>query len=162
VCGCDMHSFFETFVRTGHGIDFNRYLGLIGLRMRLSWAAARGPDGIPEPDLRVFSWDPPGESPPALGITDPKSCWGKAGLHTGDIVTGVNGKPVASAADFRALVRRLHTGDTLAVAVRHQGSPMHTIVTVSGYDRPSVRIEEIEGATERQRRLRARWEACDP
>lgn len=161
-CGCDMHSFFETYVRAGHGIDFNRYLGLIGLRMRLSWAAAREPDGIPEPDLRVYAWEPPGESFPALGITDPESCWGRGGLHTGDIITGVNGKPVASAADFRALVRRLHAGDTLAVEVRHQGSSMHTVVTISGHDRPSVRIEEVDGATERQRTLRARWEACDP
>ncbi|HEX7571696.1 MAG TPA: PDZ domain-containing protein, partial [Bacteroidota bacterium] len=148
--------------RTAHGIDFNRYPGLIGLRMRLSWATARGTGGIPEPDLRVYAWDPPGERSPALGITDPGGCWGKAGLHTGDIITSVNGKPVASAADFRALVRRLHTGDTLAVEVRHQGSSMRTVVTVSGYDRPSVRIEEVDGATEKQRTLRARWEACNP
>jgi predicted metalloprotease with PDZ domain len=161
-CGCDVHAFFETYVRAGHGIDFNGHLGLIGLRMRSSWAAAQEPGGIPEPDLRVYAWQPPGKSLPAIGITSPESCWGRAGLHTGDLITGVNGKPVMSAADFRALVRRLHTGDSMAVEVRHQGSLMRTVVTVSGYDRPTVRIEEVRDATERQRRLRARWKACDP
>jgi predicted metalloprotease with PDZ domain len=161
-CGCDMHPFFETFVRAGHGIDFNRYLGLIGLRMRLSWAPAREPGGLPEPDLRVYTWQPPGENSPALGITDPESCWGRAGLHTGDIITAVNGKPSTSAADFRELVRHLHPGDSLAVEVRHQGTTVRRVVTVSGYDHPSVRIEEVKEATGRQRALRARWEACDP
>jgi predicted metalloprotease with PDZ domain len=162
LCGCDMHSFFDTYVRAGHGIDFNRYLGMIGLRMRLSWVTARDPGGSPAPDLRVFAWLPPGESSPALGISDPESCWGRAGLHTGDIITGVNGKPAPSAADFRTLVRGLHTGDTLAIEVRHQGEFKRAFVTVTGYDRPGVKIEEIMGVPERQRALRDLWKASAP
>ena len=162
VCRCDMHPFFQAHVRGADAIDFNRYLELIGFRMLSTRTPATDADGNPEPDLRVYAWQPPGELFPALGISDPASCWGKAGLHTGDIVTRVNGRSAPSAPDLRALLRRLHTGDTLSLGIRRGGESMDALVTVSGYERPDVRIEELSGATERQRRLRNLWKACTP
>jgi predicted metalloprotease with PDZ domain len=162
VCGCGMHALFESFVRTARGIDFNTALGLIGLRVHLVWEAARDTSGEPEPDTRVFAWQAPWDSLPSLGITDPESCWGKAGLHTGDTIIRVNGTPVSSAADFRGYVSRLHPGDTLWIDLRRGGTPVRAGVSVTGYNRPSVVLEEIPGATGKQRTLRSLWETSAP
>jgi predicted metalloprotease with PDZ domain len=162
VCGCDMRSFFATYVRAAHGIDFNRYLELIGLRIRLTWGAAVDAGGMPEPDLRAYAWQQPGMNVPVLGITWPGSCWGRAGLHTGDIITAVNGTRLTTAGDFRTLLTHLHTGDTVVVDVRRSGDSARRIVVVTSYERPGVSIEEIPGATGTQRALRRRWESCTP
>ncbi len=162
VSGRDMREFFETNVRTAGNIDFNRYLTLIGLRMELAFIPARDTAGLPEPDRRVFAWQPPGERFPAVGITDPTTCWGKAGLHTGDVVTAAGGKPVVSAADLRSVFRSLQTGDTLAIEVLHNGSPFRTVVYVTGYDRPQATIREIPEATPEQKELLRKWRACAP
>ncbi len=162
VCGYDMHAFFESYVRAPGTIDFNRYLGLIGLRMGLSWTVARDSTGTLEPDVRIYAWQAPDDSLPSIGITDPETCWGKAGIHTGDVITDVNGRPPGSAADFRRVVRSLRTGDTLTIGARHQRDPIHAVVVITGYDRPAVRIEEIKGASEKQLALRLLWESGAP
>jgi hypothetical protein len=64
-------------------------------------------------------------------------------------------------ADFRALRARLRIGDTVQVAVARPSGAWHTRVVVAGYQNPVVRIEELPGATERQRTLRAQWLAAD-
>ena len=162
VYGCDMHGFIASFVRAAREIDFNGALGLIGLRMHLSWEGARDTAGEPLPDKRVFAWQAPWDSLPAIGISDPASCWGTGGLHTGDFLIGVNGTPVASVADFRALIGRLQAGDTLALDLRRGSLPVHARVRVTGYVRPIVGIEEITGATGKQRALRTLWEVSAP
>src|SRR6267143_3230224 len=52
VCGCDVTPFFDAYVRNAGAIDFDRYLGLIGLRTRVTWAPAVN-NGAPERDLRI-------------------------------------------------------------------------------------------------------------
>ncbi|HEX4600841.1 MAG TPA: PDZ domain-containing protein [Gemmatimonadales bacterium] len=98
---------------------------------------------------------------PSLLITDPTSVWGKAGLHSGDRLTDLNGTPVATGADFRALRGRLRIGDTVRVTVARPSGAWHTHVVVTGYQYPVVRIEELPGASERQRTLRAQWLAAE-
>ena len=161
VCGSDVHSFFEEYVRGEKSIDFDRYLGLIGLRTRVSWSPSLNPDGRPAPDLRVYAWEQPGDTGPSLGISNPSSCWGNAGLHTGDRITAVNGNPVG-AAEFRALLGRLRIGDTLNVDVKRAGTARRASVIIAGYESPVVRIEDVPELTDRQRSLRARWAAGTP
>ena len=136
-CGCSVGAFFQRYVREAHAIDFDRYFQLAGLRARVSWSPALGPDGRPLPDLRLFAWAPPGEASLGLLLSDPASAWGRAGLHSGDRLASLNGTAIPSVPDFRQALGRFHLGDT-------------------------VRIEEIPEATERQRALRARWLAGLP
>jgi len=162
VCGCDVRSFFAAHVRNGQPIDFDHYLGLIGLRVRLSWKPALSSDGQPAADLRLFAWLPPGDRFLSLLLSDPTSAWGRAGLHTGDRIVSVNGAPLATMDDFRALRRRLRMGDSVQIAVQRPTGPWNTTVVVTGYDQPVARIEAIPEATERQRVLRGQWVAGAP
>ena len=157
VCGCKVHAFFETHVRGPRPIDFDQYLRLIGMRIQVSWMPALGRDGQPTADLRLYAWQPPAESTLSLVITNPGSTWGRAGLHTGDRLAALNGTAVGTVADFRSIVTRLRIGDTTAVEVRRPRGVWRTAVVVAGFERPVVRLEEIPGATEGQRGLRAQW-----
>jgi predicted metalloprotease with PDZ domain len=53
VCRCDPHAFFVTMVRGAHPIAFDRYLGLIGMQLLVSWAPSVGPEGQPAADGRA-------------------------------------------------------------------------------------------------------------
>ena len=162
VCSCNVHGFFDAHVRGPQPIDFDRYLRLIGLRAHVAWTPALGRDGQPAVDLRLYAWQPPAESLLSLVITNPGSAWGRAGLHTGDRLAVLNGAPVATVAYFRSIVTRLRIGDTAALEVRRPSGAWRTAVVVAGYERPVVRLEEIPGATERQRTVRAEWIAGSP
>lgn len=161
VCRCNVRPFFDDFVRGNKAIDFNKYLGLMGLRSKLSWTAALTAEGKPAPDIRVYSWQAP-TGALHLGILDPASAWGKAGLHTGDVIKTVNGNPVATPREFFSIARNTQIGDRLPVEVqRPNGSMYRTTVVVSGYQQAVVEIAEIEGVTERQRVLRKQWTTGD-
>jgi predicted metalloprotease with PDZ domain len=168
VCGCSVKALFDDHVRAASAIDFDRYLRLIGLRTRVTWSPALGRDGRPAPDLRFWAWLPTTEGGGAeerslrLLLFDPGSVWGRAGLHTGDRLAAVNGAPLTTMAAFRALLGRLRVGDTVRVEVTRPAGAWRASVVVPGYDRQSVRIEEIPEATERQRALRARWLTAAP
>lgn len=157
VCGCDVARFFENHVRGEQAIDFDRHLGLIGLRSRVTWSPVLDREGRPAPDLRTRAFVGEGERVVSLLISDPESVWGRAGLHSGDQLVSVNGAPMATPGEFRAVLGRARIGDTLRVEVMRPSGPWRTTVVVTGYDRPVVRIEEVPAATERQRVIRARW-----
>lgn len=162
VCGCAVRGFFDRHVRAANPIDFDGYLRLAGLRTRVTWSPALGRDGQPVPDLRVFAWLPPGEHALRLLISNPASAWGRAGLHTGDRLVTVNGAPLAAMPDFRRVFGSLRIGDTVRVEVARAGGAFRATVVAAGYDRPTVRLEELPGATARQRSLRDRWLAGEP
>jgi predicted metalloprotease with PDZ domain len=133
----------------GRPIDFDRYLRLIGLRARVAWGPAMW-NGEPERDLRIFGWEPPGEGGVRLVVSDAESIWGRAGLHTGDRLVALDGVAVTTWPELRARLVRLGMGDTIRVAVRRDAGPFETTVTIAGFQRPRVRIEEVPGATEAQ------------
>jgi predicted metalloprotease with PDZ domain len=161
-CGCPVKPFFDAHVRGAGAIDFDRYLGLIGLRARVTPGPALGNDGKPIIDFRLRAWLPPGESSLRLLVAGPESVWGRAGLHTGDRLIAMNGMPVATTADFRALLGRIRIGDTVRVEVSRVGGPFRADVVMTPRERPFVHIEEIPGAGEPQRALRAAWLAGRP
>jgi predicted metalloprotease with PDZ domain len=117
VCGCHTHDFFERYVRSAHMLDFNRYLALAGIQVRIDSVADSAPDGTPRPDLRVFGWRPDGARHPLLRIFERNSAWAQAGLHTGDTVLVINGSPIDSVQQLRAAILRLRIGDTVRVVV---------------------------------------------
>ncbi len=159
ICGYDLHPFFRDHVLGYKAVDFDKWLRLMGLQKSIEWKEVISADGKPSPDLRVYSWQPPNETELRIGITDPSGCWGKAGLHTGDILRNVNGSVIKTAADFRQLLRGVHVGDTVVIEVQRPTGPWKTNVIVSTYRQPEVTITEITGATEKQKRLLAEWKS---
>ncbi len=156
VCKCNVHGFFEDCVH-GHKImDFNKYLGIIGLNLTLSWADALNADGKPAPDLRVYSWQTV-DSATRLEITDPLSCWGNAGLHTGDKIIAVNSMPIYNPKDFRTILSGLHVGDKLLMEIQRPAGTWQTPVFISSYKQPKPVITKITETTKLQRELFEQW-----
>ena len=78
-------------------------------------------------------------------------------MHTGDRLISLDGRAVASASDFRPWLGQLRVGQTARLEVMRDGVVSTATVLITGYDRPTVRLREIEDATAEQLRLRARW-----
>lgn len=70
---------------------------------------------------------------------------------------GTASQGLADPADFGSRLVDLRMGDTMRLEVRRPAGPFHVTVTVTGFERPVVVIEELPSATERQRALRAEW-----
>jgi predicted metalloprotease with PDZ domain len=157
ICGCNVHQFFQDYVYGNKQIDFNKYLRLIGLQYNITWQDVLSDDGKPAPDLRVFSYQLPGETIPRIGITNPLSSWGRGGLHTGDVIKSVNGKPVTVAADFRPLIRNAKLGDTILIEIERPSGVRKTNVLIGSYQQPVVHISEIPVTTEKQHNLYMQW-----
>lgn len=156
VCSCEVTNFFDAHIRGSAPVDYNRYLALIGMRARVEQAVQRGSDGQPQPDIDVGSWDSP-DGKSRVRIRDPQSAWGRAGLHTGDVLVSVNGAPVPRWLDFRRMLSAMKVGDNVPVVVSRDGREATTIVTITAYMQPSVALEELSNVTDQQRRLRAEW-----
>lgn len=157
VCRCEVTPLFDAYIRNGgKRIDFDRYLGLIGLRTQVQWKPAMDQDK-PRLDLRIFAWKPPGEPELRLTIVDPESVWGRAGLHSGDRLLSVNGAAPRTWGDFRNILRGLVLGDTVRMEVGRGADRQVTTVVATGYIQPVVRIVPLPGATPAQRALRDRW-----
>jgi len=162
VCSCDAQSFFDAYVRGVGTIDFDHYLRMIGMRTQVSWSPALASDGKPAPDLRISAFSNNEDSALTLKLSNPVSAWGRAGLHTGDRLISVDGRPVETTTNFRNWLGKLHIGDTARVEVMRDGAVSQVSVSIEGYERPTVRIVEIADATPEQRRLRAQWLKAEP
>jgi predicted metalloprotease with PDZ domain len=161
-CGCHLHDFFERYVRGSELLDFDRYLRPLGLRLRRALEPARDGAGAPRPDLRVYAIVPRGEQRPMLVITDPRSTWARAGLHTGDRVVAMDGMPVTDFPALRTALRGLRLGSRVRIDVLRGGQPVSAAVAIGGYSRAGVALEELPSVTPRQRRMRERWLAAVP
>ncbi len=157
ICQCNVHSIFNDHIYGNKPIDFNHYLALIGLRVDTSWVIAADRDGKPYSDLRVYAYQLPGDSSVRIGINEPSSCWGKAGLHTGDIVRSVNGIAVTNAMNLRRQLNNMKMGDHVIIEIQKKGSIFKTGVIVTGYMQPFVKIEAIKNQTEKQKQLLLSW-----
>lgn len=156
-CGCDVRPFFRAHVRGAEPLDFDRYLALIGLTARVTWTPSLKGDRSPQPDLRVFAWQPAGEAGLRLYVLDTASVWERAGLHTGDRLVSIDGAPIADLAAFRARIGPLGINDSVQVAVRRPGGDYRTRVVVTGFDRAVVTIGDLPAVTPEQRALRDAW-----
>ena len=157
ICGCSMRRFFLDHVHGPAPLDFNRYLQLIGFTLRVAWEPAVDAHGAPLPDLRLYAWQPQGETDMRLMVLDTMSVWEHAGLHTGDRLVSVNGALVPDPAALWAIVRSLHIGDSLRITVRRAAGIYSVDVTETGYRRARVTIDVRPDATPAQRALRNSW-----
>jgi predicted metalloprotease with PDZ domain len=158
VCACAVKPFFDAHVRGAQPLDFNKYLGLIGLSAeQKSEAVLR--DGAAVPDIRLWAWNPPGDSLLALAVNNPLTIWGQAGLHSGDRLITINGSVARSWPEFRRHLAGARIGDTFHLVVQsgRATAPRTVSVRVSGYEMPAVTVSENFTATEKQRRLREAW-----
>jgi predicted metalloprotease with PDZ domain len=162
VCGCNVAPVFDAHVRGGHPIAFDDYLRHIGLRVDVAWRPALGDDGRPVADYRAYPYDLGDGAGPRISISNPASAWGRAGLHSGDRIRAMNGTATSSADVVMRAIRGLRSGDTLRIEVEHRGSSRTTIVIMTPFDRPVVRLIDAANATPAQRVLRARWESGQP
>jgi predicted metalloprotease with PDZ domain len=135
-------------VRGAAPLDFDRHLRLEGLTTRVTWAPAVW-NGELERDLRIFGWEPPGESGVRLVISNPSSIWGRAGLHSRDQLLAMDGAPLATWPELRARLQRLRIGDTVRVRVQRSGGEETfeaTIVVADSTGRWSVSFRCKSGA----------------
>ena len=159
VCGCNVHQFFTDHVYGNKQIDFSKYLKMIGLQYTTEWKDVLLSDQKPAPDLRAFAYQLPGEDVLKIGLSNPTVAWGRAGLHTGDIVKTVNGKTLANAMEFRSIQRNAKIGDTIIVEVQRPSGTQKINVLITGYQQPVVRITQVPAITEKQKRLYEQWVA---
>lgn len=156
VCDCEVHTFFEQYVRGKKQIDFNKYLQLIGVHMDLSWQQATDENGKQRPDIRIFARETSAGSM-SLGIIDPLGSWGIASLHTSDLLISMNGKLIKNYDDFNAVVRPLKIGDTVSVVVNRSSGIFKTDVLISGYKVPVVHLSRTNPVTDTQQKLFETW-----
>jgi predicted metalloprotease with PDZ domain len=157
VCACSVRALFDAHVRGAAPIDFDRWLGLAGLRVVTTPAPVLDREGRSAPDLRMWAWQPPSGGALQLVVTNPASSWGRAGLHSGDRLTSINGRSMRTWPEVRALLTSAHIGDTLRFEVARAAGAFRTSVVMRGYDRPVARIEALPSSTRRQRAVREGW-----
>jgi len=155
-CGCSVQDFFQQYIYGNYSIDFNKYLQLAGLHSNVSWIDATDDENRPLPDLRIYAWLD-AQHKLLLGITNPQSVWGKAGLHTGDEIISISNIPVITQKDFFAAIGKLKIGDTISIEVKQPAGIRKADVVIDGYKKAKVQIEELTSATEQQRKLRWHW-----
>jgi len=158
VCGCETKSFFDTYIRGSTPIDFNRYLGLVGMRVDTTSRGAVDSAGVPIPDRRIYVWNTP-DGVPHLLLDSPTSAWGRAGLHSGDVIVSMNGVPVANFTAFRQLLVHWRVGDSVRVVVSRPSGRYATTVVIAQARPVIAHITDRPAATAEQRSLRAAWDA---
>jgi predicted metalloprotease with PDZ domain len=158
VCGCkEAHTFFEDYLYQGKPIDFASFLSRVGLRLQHDQPSAIDRQGRPLPDTRVFSWILRDDTSLRIGITNPNSCWAMAGIHTGDIITAINGLPMHTRSDFQTAMNRLHIGDTALLRLKKETGTKIVPVYITGYSTPLITLTEDPAANTKQRRLLQQW-----
>jgi putative serine protease PepD len=67
-----------------------------------------------------------------VGVSDVQSGSGadNAGLKAGDVITAVDGKPVTTPAQLRAVIAAHQPGDKITVTIRRDGSTKSVDVTL--------------------------------
>lgn len=158
LCNDDVQLFFKDYVYGGNAIDFNKYLKLAGLQFQLAYAPATNNDLQPAPDLRAYVWQPSGDSFYHIAVTSPVSCFARVGIHTGDIIMALNDKIIGKRQDFYTALNTLHINDTLQVTTKRNGSTIKIPVVITGYNKPIVKIIQLNNSSTQQQRLLELWE----
>jgi predicted metalloprotease with PDZ domain len=162
ICGCNLRGFFDQHVRNPGQLDFNDYLRSIGYRVTVDTIPATDSVGARQPDLRIWANPPRNGGRMRVMISNPSSVWGKSGLHTGMEMVAFNGAQIDSFPDFRRALRNVKLGDVVPVDIVHGDKRSRVLVTVTGYDRPRVRITDAPNLTPAQLKRRRLWGAASP
>ncbi|HLY71049.1 MAG TPA: hypothetical protein VKR53_15050 [Puia sp.] len=157
ICHCDIHPFFENYIRGNLMIDFNNFLFLVGLKMNVTKNVLLGDDKKPAVDPSIFAWSETATNSIKLGITDPQGCWGKAGLHTGDVLLRINDSAVSSADEFYSRFDNFKIGDTVIMEVKKRDKANKIVVLLKTHDVTLVSIKRLPKPSAKEERLYAEW-----
>lgn len=164
VCGCSFKRFFDDYVSGTKPFPLDAMLALAGWKTLVT-SVSTDSLGRPLPDLRasITSMNGVGSlgsyagSPARLSLNVPNGSFGRAGLVDGDFIRTVNGKPIHTPDDFKAVLKGTKVGDRLTVEYTRAGAPRRTIVTVLPYRRLHVAIVDLPHVTARQGMIRHAW-----
>lgn len=157
ICGCNVKSFFDSFVRAKRPPDLDRCLALAGLKMHVKWKKAASPEGTLTGDRRIEADVVHGEASPRLFLWDLNSSWGRAGLHTWDQMKTFNGSPVQTYGDFVGFRDSTRVGETVMLGVNRDGVDRRVEVKIEPYEWPRVIISRVQRPTARQNAVFDRW-----
>jgi predicted metalloprotease with PDZ domain len=159
VCGCDLHHFFNDYIRGTRPLDIDSFLRNIGLHAVISRAPAVDSTGHVLPDLRVFGYVPEDDRHIRLVIFSTPNAWWLAGLRTGDDILAINGREIGSAGEFRDVLAQQTVGDTLVVDYLRAGQRGHARVPLTAYEKVRVELHQLPELTTRQHEMLLRWTA---
>ncbi len=157
ICNCDVHLFFENYIRGNKMIDFDKYLMAFGLKMNITKKVLLGDDKKPVADGSIFVWNGATAHTIMLGITNPQGCWAKAGLHTGDVLLKMNDAEVKSDDDFYSFLENLKPGDTVNIEIKRKDKITRTRVYLNTQYVIRVSIESLPKPSDKQGRLYSEW-----
>ncbi len=115
--------------------------------MRMHGPAGRGFIGVRPiemtPELRQH-FGAPEDAGVMVGSVEPDGPAAKAGLQVGDIVTKVDGDPIASTRELVRTVRHKKSGETITVEVLRNRSAKSLTVTVAERKEKEIRVGELQ------------------
>jgi Do/DeqQ family serine protease len=78
----------------------------------------------------------------------------KAGIHTGDVITAINGQPVKSNGELRNAIGLMRVGDKVEIGLLREGKPLHVTAVIADTSTPTTSAsgpagihKAFEGAT---------------
>lgn len=159
VCGCEIRPFFREYIYGAKKINFDHYLGLIGVRAEIGTTQAVGRDGNPIPDLRIGPLST--DAGLKIRVLNSESTWARAGLNTGDTLVSINGNVISTWSDLRQWLQRAKIGDVAQVVIVRDGGRREIEVPVTGYSIPTLQLVELSSATPKQLRIRNAWNSAN-
>ena len=154
LCGCRLDALFATTVAGATPIDLAPAVKRLGWRLVVDTVPAIDGQGRPVPDLRLIAVM--SDSSLAL-IIRPSSQWASIGLRTGDRLVEINATHPRMYSELSRVLRSLRVGESLTVTVRRGDQPLRFTSVVRTYQRPRVRLLDIDLITPEQGERRARW-----
>jgi S1-C subfamily serine protease len=90
-------------------------------------------------------------------MADPRSCWVRAGLHTGDAIKAFDDQPVNDRQGFYTMLGRLKPGDRVTVEIDRGGTVQRIPVIVTGYETAVAQLIKMDTMSVRAKKLYREW-----
>ncbi len=146
VSHADLGWFFTKYVAGREELPWNDFLLYVGLHVEqfsisiadTGFIASRNFDG----PMSIIAVTPGGEAE-------------RAGLHVGDIITEIQGKPASEESNQQ--LARMSIGETISVKIRARGAERELKWKVTGRQDVSYHVRDLDHVTPEQRARRAAW-----
>lgn len=146
VCHCDLSSFFAKYVAGLDEIPWNDFLSYVGLHVDQRKTTVPDPGFIAS---RNF------DGPMSVVSVTPGSEAEHAGLHAGDVLAEIQGKPANE--ETQQVLARLKPGDTITVKLKQHRGEKRLVWKAGGRDAISYEVIDLDHVTPEQRAHRAAW-----